>query len=367
MEDAKIVYVESNSELKDACALLLQQDCVAVDTEFFRETTYYPVAAIIQLYAGVDIYIVDCLTIEDWEPLRALFTSNECLKLLHSCSEDLEIFRLILECEPYYFIDTQIAAAIAGHGFSVGYQNLVAKLLDIEIDKEQTRSDWLQRPLSQKQIHYAANDVRWLIDVWRHLKLELEQAGRLAWCFQDCEGLLNAPQMTDDFNDNAYLRVKAAWRLDAEQLNVLKELCSWREDIAQQKDVPRSRIISDACAVELATKQPQDNEALLRLQQMRGGTRREHGQTIVLKIKDALAINHELWPGVLADKSAPLFRRKLKLLKNLIADEARIHSLPPELLGRKKELELFLESPEASLLTRGWRGEILEEKIAKIK
>ena len=367
MEDEKIVYVESDSELKDACALLLQQDCVAVDTEFFRETTYYPVAAIIQLYAGVNIYIVDCLTIEDWEPLRLLFISKDCLKLLHSCSEDLEIFRLILECEPDYFIDTQIAAAIAGHGFSVGYQNLVAKLLNVEIDKEQTRSDWLQRPLSAKQIHYAANDVRWLIHVWRHLKVELEQAGRLAWCFQDCDGLLNLPLTADDFNDNAYLRVKAAWRLDAEQLNILKQLCSWREDIAQQKDVPRSRIISDACAIELAIKQPKDEQGLLRLQQLRGAARRAYGQTIIMEINAASAISQELWPSVLVDKSAPLFRRKLKLLKTLIADEARIHSLPPEILGRKKELELFLASPETSLLTQGWRGEILKDKISKIE
>jgi len=367
MDDTKIAYIDSNEGLKQACEHLIQRECIAVDTEFFRETTYYPIAAIIQLYAGDDIYIVDCLTIEKWEPLKELFTSDKCLKLLHSCSEDLEIFRLLLGCEPSYLIDTQIAAAIAGHGFSIGYQNLVYVLLDIEVDKEQTRSDWLQRPLSQKQIQYAANDVRWLIDVWQRLKADLEQAGRIAWCFQDCDALLSSAQLNDDVIDKAYLRVKAAWRLNAGQLNTLKALCSWREEVAQSEDVPRSRVISDACAIELATRQPTNLEDLHRLEQLRGGSRRHYGEVIINQVKQSLESESDVWPEALADKSAPPFRRKLKLLKSLIADEARIHSIPPELLGRKKELERFLEAPEASLLVRGWRGEILREKILKIK
>ena len=366
MESATITYIDSNETLQQVCAHLRKCEVIAVDTEFFRETTYYPVAALIQLYAGSDIFIVDCLRVDAWHPLSDVFKSNDCLKVLHSSSEDLEIFRQLLGCEPAPLVDTQIAAAIAGHGFSMGYQNLVSKLLSVDIDKEQTRSDWLQRPLSEKQIHYAANDVRWLLAVWHQLRFELEDVGRLDWCLQDCEALMSPNEMIHDWVDNAYLRVKAAWRLNAQQLNILKTLCAWREEMAQLKDVPRSRIISDACAMELAQRQPLEMSDLYRLQQLRSSSRREHGEAIIQQIATAREMDKNLWPDRLADKSAPPFRRKLKVLRSLVADEARAHNLPPELLGRKKELEQFLESPESSRVMHGWRGEILREKIVDL-
>ncbi len=366
MDQAKVCYIDNNQALNLACEQLAKHKVIAVDTEFFRETTYYPVAALIQLFAGEDIYIVDCLTIDDWSSLAALLSKPDCVKLLHSCGEDLEIFRLLLGCEPSPIVDTQIAAAIAGYGFSVGYQNLVSTVLDIDIDKEQTRSDWLQRPLSEKQIHYAANDVRWLLGVWQKLKYELEASDRLPWCLQDCEALLNVADFSGVFLDKAYLRVKSAWRLTTQQLNVLKHICAWREEVAQVSDVPRSRVISDACAMELAQRQPIELSGLYRLQQLRSSSRREHGNAIVELIVRANAMPSDQWPTPLADKSAAPFRQKLKQLKSIVADEAKEHNLPPELLGRKKELELFLESPESSIVMRGWRGDILREKIAKL-
>jgi len=271
----------------------------------------------------------------------------------------------LLGIEPYPIVDTQIAAAFAGLGYSLSYQNLIASVLQIEIDKEQTRSDWLQRPLTEKQIQYAANDVRWLPQAWLLMQEQLKKLGRLAWCLEDCESLYNGECHPDDNFDSFYLRLKSAWRLSRQELHVLRALCAWREELAQQKDVPRSRIINDACALELAQRQPKEFNHFYRLQELRSSSRKTYGEEILALIVRATQSPSSEWPDQLMDKSAPSYRKKLKRIKAMTVEVAEAHQLPPEIVARKKQLEEVIESGSTNSL-QGWREGLLQTKIIDI-
>lgn len=366
MNAIPVRYIDNNGLLQSACADLSQSSTVAVDTEFFRETTYYPIPALVQLFAKEVVYVVDCLTIDNWQPLITLFEDLSVTKVLHSCSEDMEVFYRLLATLPRPVIDTQIAAAIAGLGFSLGYQNIVKQILNEQVDKEQTRSNWLRRPLSSAQIQYAANDVIWLPRVWEHLQSTLNDQGRLNWCEQDCSRLLDVPVPSLLPADFAYLRLKSAWRLSGVELHILRALCTWRENLAQTLDVPRSRVITDACALEISRRRPSSLTHLKHIEQLRDASRAEYGDEIIAIIERAASDDASEWPDALSDRSEPEFKRKLKLLKGLVEQQAKALSLPPEILGRKRELEKILESPTSSEVLQGWRAELLGSKIAEI-
>ena len=153
------VWIAQDDDLAQLCARLRQQAAIAVDTEFMRTDTFYPIAGLIQLGDGKTSYLIDPLAITDVAPLRELMLDEQVVKVLHACSEDLEVFECLLQVVPAPIFDTQIGAAFAGLGFSMGYANLVKTLLHTEIPKDETRSDWLQRPLSASQLKYAALDL----------------------------------------------------------------------------------------------------------------------------------------------------------------------------------------------------------------
>src|SRR5690606_1721940 len=163
------IWIAQDSELAELCARWRQQAALAIDTEFMRSETFYPIAGLLQFGVGKVCYLIDPLAINDFEPLRELLLDEAVTKVLHSCSEDLEVFQRWLNVVPAPLFDTQIAAAFAGYGFSLGYAGLIKAVLNIEIPKEETRSDWLQRPLSVAQLKYAALDVAHMLIVYGKL------------------------------------------------------------------------------------------------------------------------------------------------------------------------------------------------------
>ena len=311
--------------------------------------------------------MVDCFDINDWQPLKTLFLNTGIVKLLHSCSEDIEVFQCLLQTQPSPVVDTQLAAAMAGMGFSIGYSSLIKNLLDVEIDKEQTRSDWLRRPLSERQIHYAANDVYWLPAAWSKLESLLQQKDRLSWCLQDCAKLVAQDEISDDDGLDFYKRLRGIWRLNSKELNVVRALCAWREKQARADNVPRGRILSDANIIELSRRAPSTIQQLEKLDGLRLSKHRQFDQIICEIIAEAIAADPTSWPKKLLDRTAPAFKAQIKTLKALVEKEAEAHEIPPELLGRKKELEKYIENPESSEIARGWRGVLLLDKIAQAK
>lgn len=366
MGDADVIFIRENDQLARACKELSVNGVVAVDTEFQRETTYYPKPALVQLCATDQVFLIDCLSIDDWQPLAKLLLEDSVIKLLHSGSEDMEVFYRLTQTIPRRLIDTQVAASIAGYGFSRGYQVLVSELLGIELDKEQTRSNWLQRPLTPAQLQYAANDVLWLPALWEKLQSSLEAKGRLVWCEQDCERLLSEPVPSRAPVELAYLKLKSAWQLQGVSLHALRELCAWREKAAQTIDIPKARIFSDACAMEIARRVPDTKKLLLKIAQERGAIRQDCVNEVFDLLLSVRSSTSAEWPQSIRDKSEPNYRRKLKQLRAVVEQFAEELDLPPEVLGRKRELEKAIDSPESSEIMRGWRADLMAEKVSEI-
>jgi len=362
------IWIDQDAELAELCERWSQQGAIAVDTEFMRSETFYPIAGLLQIGDGRGCYLIDPLAIENLKPLRDLFQSPAVTKVLHACSEDLEVFQRWLGVVPEPLFDTQIGAAFAGFGFSLGYANLVQQLLGIEVPKGETRSDWLQRPLSVPQKKYAALDVAHMLVIYGKLLQRLREQGRLDWARADSADLVANAKATPDFNDY-YRKVGSAWKLRPRELAVLRRLSAWREREARERDRPRNRLIKENGLWELARRQPTDLAQLRTLKEVPAHTQKEEGEALMAEIRLALEEPESGWPErldpPLGKAEAPL----MKALKRYVRELAEARDLPPELLVRKREYEAIVRSGlnggsfELPERLQGWRHELLGQGL----
>jgi len=292
------------------------------------------------------------------------------LKVVHACSEDLEVLLRLTGSLPAPLFDTQLAAAYLNLGFSMGYSRLVQEVLGIELPKGETRSDWLQRPLSPTQVSYAAEDAQHLAELYQALLPKLS-ADKLAWILADGAELVSNLRREID-PDEAYLESKLAWKLSSQQLAVLRTLCAWRERQARARNQPRNRILREHSLWPLARFQPDNTVALARIEDMHPRTVRQDGETILRMIREAAALPPEQWPEALP---APLPIEAGALLKQLRAvgqAEAERLQIAPELMLRKKSLEALLKSgfPDGPWTLpdnlRGWRRELMGQALLDV-
>lgn len=365
------IWIDRDDQLAALCARWHQQAAIAVDTEFMRSDTFYPIAGLLQIGDGQGCYLIDPLAISDLEPLRALLMDPQVTKVLHSCSEDLEVFQRWLGLVPSPLFDTQVAAAFAGLGFGLGYANLVKQLLLIDIPKEETRSDWLQRPLSAAQLKYAALDVAHMLVVYGKLLQILKDSERLTWVQSDCADLVDNARRPEDFS-TAYHKVGFAWKLRPQELLILKQLCIWRETEARRRDIPRNRLIKEPALWEIARKKIQDRDLLQRVVDIPSRTLKNDGDTLIQIVTDSLALDESAWPPrldpPLAQSEAPL----MKALKTYGRTVAETAGLPPEILLRKKDYEALVRSGlkggdyELPERLKGWRYELVGKELLAI-
>lgn len=359
--DTTPIWIDSGEQLAELCQRWRGQKAVALDTEFMRSRTFYPQPALVQVGDGEHCYLIDNLAVDDLEPLRDLLLDTRVTKIMHSCSEDLETLQRLLGAIPEPIFDTQIAAALSGMGAGLGYAAAVKELLNIDLPKSETRSDWLQRPLSDAQKNYAALDVAWLPLMYGVLVKRLRERERLAWLQEDCAALVSAarsPQPPELY----YQKVKGAWRLRGAQLAALQDLCAWREREARLQDLPRNHLLKENVCMNLAQQLPR-HMATLAQPGLEGRTLREHGETLLQII--ARAAEREDAPPRLPQ---PLSRREgewLKLLRKRVGAVAEQEDLPAEILVRKKELEALVQSPRPELegRLRGWREEVIGKPL----
>jgi ribonuclease D len=371
MISSEPVWIAQDAELVELCMRLRQQAAIAVDTEFMRTDTFYPIAGLIQLGDGKTSYLIDPLAIQDFSSLRELMLDEQVVKVLHSCSEDIEVFERLLGAVPSPIFDTQIAAAFAGFGFSLGYAGLVKAVLGVEIPKDETRSDWLQRPLSVSQLKYAALDVAHMLVVYGKLLQLLKASERLQWVKSDCADLVTNARKPDDYSE-AFHKVGFAWKLRPLELAILRDLCVWRENEARARDIPRNRLIKEPSLFEIARKQPQDAAYLQRIEDIPSRTLRNDTETLLALVKASAATDSASWPArldaPLALSEAPL----MKALKKYVRGVAESLNLPPEVLIRKKEYEALVRSgmaggtytlPERLL---GWRYTLIGKGLLEL-
>jgi ribonuclease D len=363
----EIVWVRDNASLAHYCARWRELPFLAVDTEFMRVDTFYPLAGLLQVSEGCCAYLIDPLSIDDWSSFAALLEDPQLLKVLHACSEDLEVLLRLTGSLPAPLFDTQLGAGYLNIGFSIGYSRLVQELLGIVLPKGETRSDWLQRPLSQTQISYAAEDVLHLAQVYRSLQQRLSDE-KHTWVLED-GGELIAALKREVAPQDAYRHAKLAWKLSRRQLAVLQALCAWREREARARDQPRNRILRDHSLWPLARFQPADLSSLARIEDMHPKTLRQDGETLLKLIHDAAALPQSEWPPALAE---PLPMEAAALLKKLRAvgqAESERLQITPELMLRKKTLEALLKTgyPDGPYQLpdslRGWRRDLMGQAL----
>lgn len=363
-------YIDSNAALAKACQALSAVSKVALDTEFMRVDTFYAQVGLVQISDGEKTYLIDPLAIDKWQPLKDLLTNADVTKVLHACSEDLELINHWLGVAPTPMADTQVAAAYVGHGLSMGLQNMVMTLLDIELEKGETRSDWLQRPLTDSQCHYAALDVALLLQCYDKLIVTLEEQNKLAWFVEDMHKLTQ-PKVELQPED-AYQNVKNAWRLGGEDLYRLQCLAKWREEQARGLNKPRNFIVKDPSLMDMIQRKPKQMQALSQIQDLRPSSLRRYGKAMLQQLRladETIGQGDIVLPEALVQPLSKSEQKRYKRLQQCVTAVAEEHDVLPQLLGRKKELLALFERyrqqqawqlPE---VWQGWRAELIEQPM----
>jgi len=338
---------------------------VAVDTEFMRRNTFYPQVALLQLCFEDHAWLVDPLALADPGPLAGLFENPAVTKVLHSASEDLEVFDRWLGALPQPLFDTQRAAGLLDQGFGLGYRGLVEQAFGVTLDKGETRSDWLRRPLSAAQCAYAALDVAYLLPLYEQLRAAAEASGKLPWILEEgavaCAG-------AGSRNPAYHLRVKSAWKLDRRQLAALERLCAWREEEAANRDKPRSWIVDDKTCLAIAQAMPTTPATLAAAGDIPPAVRRRRGDALLGCIAAARELPEEALPAPLPPPLASAERKLLRALKARVRAIAEREAVAPEMLLAGRDLELLLRQARGETIVeppawQGWRGPRVVEPL----
>jgi len=362
--------LSDNQSLAQFCQQALHQPLLAVDTEFIRQSTLAPKLGLIQLFDGEQLALVDPLAITDWQPLQQLLAATQVTKILHSCTEDLEAFATIGINEICPLFDTQLAAEILDWGGSIGYGRIVEQLTGAVLDKSEARTDWLARPLAAKQLAYAANDVKFLLPVYRKLLAEFTEPLKLQLLLAEGQQLLQRrqQQLPDAFK---YLEVKNSTQLSSRELAVLRELVSWRFQYASSRDLALGLVAKDAQLLELAKRRPPSAESLLNIPGMVSRDMRRHAKTLVELIDTAKAIPAEQCPQRFYHLEQ--FAGEKVVLAELgqaVKETAGATGIPASFLSTRRQLHEFFNwcwrvtDDERLILPRpeylsGWRAEVL--------
>lgn len=363
--------ITTDQALAHFCQQAVQQPVLALDTEFIRQSTLYPKLGLIQLFDGQQLALVDPLEITDWQPLKALLANPEIIKTLHSCTEDLEALATlnITQIEPLF--DTQLAAELLGWGGSMGFARLVERLTNTVLDKSESRTDWLARPLAPRQLEYAANDVTFLLPVYHALSAELTNSNLLSLLLAEGQQLLlrKQQQLAPEFK---YLEIKNSTQLNNRELAVLRELVAWRYQYAQSKDLALGLVIKDVQLFELAKRKPGSVESLLNIPGMSARDLRRHAKTLIAVIQQAKLLAPELCPQGFYHTAA-FAGEKIVLAEigQAVKTAAAAASIPASFLATRRQLHEFFnwcwrvsDAERAALpypeFLSGWRADLLQ-------
>jgi ribonuclease D len=351
-------YVDTPAQLTDLCERLRGSSWVALDTEFMREKTYYAQFCLLQIANEDTIACIDPLAL-NLDPLLDLIYDPAVVKVMHSARQDLELLYDLRHAVPHPLFDTQVAATVLGYGDQVGYGALVQGMFGVDLDKSHTRTDWSQRPLDPRQLSYAADDVRYLAQIYLRQRKELESNGRLAWLADDFA------ELTDEYKYinsplSAWRRIRQANTLKGVQLAVLSAVAAWREERAKAVNKPRKWILSDDVLLELARHMPTDMERLARIRGLEAQTIKRSGGDIVALIVESKHLPKEQWPHL----DAPLrLDAKQEALVDALMAVVRMrgmeNAVSPATLTTRKELESLILGQKDVAILHGWRGALV--------
>lgn len=348
-------FINTPDQLQEFCRQLEASDWLAVDTEFLREKTYYAELCLVQVANTTHVACIDPLAIGDLSPLMALLYDPTRIKVLHAARQDLEIFYDLNGKLPAPIFDTQIAATLLGLGEQIGYATLVEKLLGITLDKSHSRTDWRQRPLSDAQIRYAADDVIHLSTAYLQMREQLDQLGRLDWLDEDFTTLCD-PATYANTPLEMWRRVKGAGRLKGVRLNVLRHLAAWREEQARAANRPRRWILRDELLLDMARLQPDSLASLAKLRGIEVRTVERHGERLLQLMAQAAQEPRSNWPTLppaqpLGDRQAATADALMAIVR-LCAAQSGVSAGS---LASRSDLERLLRNDPDCPLLHGWR------------
>ncbi len=360
-----VSLVDTTAKLEDCCAHLAQQTWIAVDTEFMREKTYYAQLCLVQIASTKQIYCIDSLAIKHTQALQEVLESRDIIKVFHAARQDLEVMHWLCGMPPAPVFDTQIAAALLGYDDQLGYAALVEAITGTVLPKGYQRTDWTRRPLPDDQLKYAADDVRYLSEIYPVLFERLEDQNRLNWALEDC-GRLTDPALYAAHPELAYLRIKQGSVLTPPQQHVLKSLADWRERVAQKKNRPRNWIAQDGLLVYLAQSQPRERNQLRQARGLSDTMREKEGDAIIDAIASAAPDNET----PLYDAVGPLTPTQTEL-RDLMMTSLKLKAeelgIRPTVLSARREVDVLARGNDSSRLLSGWRRQVIGEQLLLLR
>src|SRR6201987_4289165 len=360
--------ITTTKKLADACARLARHPFVTVDTEFQRETTYYPKLCVAQMASSEEAMVVDALADGiDLAPFFALMADEKVLKVFHAARQDIEICWHEAEMIPTPLVDTQVAAMVLGYGDSISYEQLVQRVTGDSLDKSHRFTDWTRRPLTEAQLAYAISDVTHLRAVYLKLSADLERRGRSDWMHEEMK-VLTSPATYRFEPEHAWERLKTRVRKPKE-LAVLIEVAAWREREAQERDVPRGRVLKDDVVADVAVQAPTPIERLAALRSLpRGFERSKWGEAIVEAVRRGLAQDPKALPRLDRPRPPVNGQATVELLKVLLRMTAERHGVAAKVIATVDDLDRIVADDEADVpALSGWRRELFGNKALALK
>ena len=341
----------------------LDAPCVGIDTEFVWEQTYYPRLGIVQVgFPENDCHLIDTVTLSDLSPLGALIANRHTVKILHDAQQDLWILRRITDAVPCNIFDTRCAAGFAGLGSTLSLGNLLRLCLNIQLPKTETRTNWLRRPLSDNQVAYALNDVRYLPALREHLLTDIQRRGRENWLAEELRQYDIAKLYDDRAPEEQYTRVKGTGRLSRRDMAIVRELATWREKEAQQADRPRAWIMRDDAIVQIARRKPQSIQSLNRLRGIARTTINRYGNSLLNAVQRGLATDEKNCPPISPPvRPDPLDDARLDLAMAFLRGQCLSEGIDIAMVASRSDIKEFISKKNApnNPLHTGWRREFL--------
>ncbi|QUS39743.1 ribonuclease D [Tardiphaga alba] len=360
--------ITTTDQLAAACERLAQHPVITVDTEFLRETTYYPLLCVVQMASADDAVVVDTLAEGiDLAPFFALMNNEAVLKVFHAARQDIEIMVHRNGVVPHPIFDTQVAAMVLGYGDSIAYDQLVERVTGHRPDKTHRFTDWSRRPLTEEQLHYAVSDVTHLRDVFAKLDADLKKRNRSDWVSEEMK-ILTSPKTYDFHPERAWERLKTRVRKPKE-LAVLMEVAAWREQEAQSRDVPRSRVLKDDAVGDIATHAPTSLEKLANLRSLpKGFERSKWGSDILAAIRRGIDRDPNTLPKLEKPRGNGNGAATVELLKVLLRMTSERHAVASKVIATVDDLEQIAINDNADVgALQGWRHELFGKDALALK
>src|SRR5215475_1912396 len=360
--------ITTTADLAAACARLARHPVITVDTEFLRESTYYPLLCVVQMASPEEAVVIDALAEGiDLKPFFELMADEKVLKVFHAARQDIEIIWHQANIVPHPIFDTQVAAMVLGYGDSIAYDQLVERITGHRPDKTHRFTDWSRRPLSKEQMHYAVSDVTHLRDVFAALDADLKKRRRNDWVSEEME-VLTSPRTYDFHPERAWERLKTRVRKPRE-LAVLMEVAAWREQEAQSRDVPRSRVLKDDAVGDIASHAPTSLEKLANLRSLpKGFDRSKWGSDIITAVQRGLARDPNTLPKLEKPRNNSNGAAIVELLKVLLRMTSERHAVASKVIATVDDLEQIAADDQAEVAAlHGWRRELFGESALALK